>query len=109
MGEQNFMYVNRTKKNPYTKQTLFDILSAVVGVAVIAVGVISFTNLEERAWLFPVIFLLAAIFQCLLGIPRMMGGYSRTSRRRKATGIGLFVMAGILLMFGVVSALCLWR
>ncbi|MCI8550380.1 MAG: hypothetical protein HFI68_07315 [Lachnospiraceae bacterium] len=103
------MYVNRTKKNPYTKQTVFDVLSAVVGLAVIAVGIVSFINLEKNAWLFPVVFLLAAIFQCLLGIPRMMGGYGRTSKRRKATGVGLFVLAGILLMLGVVSALCLWR
>ena len=103
------MYVNRTKKNPYTKQTVFDVLSAVVGLAVIAVGIVSFIDLEKNAWLFPVVFLLASIFQCLLGIPRMMGGYSRTSKRRKATGVGLFVLAGILLMLGVVSALCLWR
>ncbi len=103
------MYVNRTKKNPYTKQTVFDVLSAVVGLAVIAVGIVSFIDLEKNAWLFPVVFLLAAIFQCLLGIPRMMGGYSRTSKRRKAAGVGLFVLAGILLMLGVVSALCLWR
>ena len=103
------MYVNRTKKNPYTKQTVFDVLSAVVGLAVIAVGIVSFINLEKNAWLFPVVFLLAAIFQCLLGIPRMMGGYGRTIKCIKATGVGLFVLAGILLMLGVVSALCLWR
>lgn len=103
------MYVNRTKKNPYTRQTVFDVLSAVVGLAVIAVGIVSFIDPEEKSWLFPVIFFLAAVFQCLLGIPRMSGGYGRKSGRRKAAGVGLFFVAGILLMLGVVGALCLWR
>ena len=87
------MYVNRTKKNPYTKQTVFDVLSAVVGLAVIAVGIVSFINLEKNAWLFPVVFLLAAIFQCL------RGNHNKQVKR----------LSGILLMLGVVSALCLWR
>lgn len=103
------MYVNRTKKNPYTKQTVFDVLSAVVGMAVIAVGIISFIDPEGNAWMFPIVFLLAAVFQCLLGIPRMTGGYGRKSGRRKALGISLFFVAGILLMLAVVGALCLWR
>ena len=76
------MYINRTKKNPYTRQTVFDVLSAAVGLAVIAVGAVSFINPEENAWLFPVVFLLAAVFQCLLGIPRMSGGYGRKSGLR---------------------------
>ena len=103
------MYRNKTKKIPYTRQTAFDVLSAVVGLAVIAVGVISFLDPEGNAWLFPIVFRLAAVFQCLLGIPRMMGGHGRKSGRRKALGIGLFFVAGILLLLGVVGALCLWR
>ncbi|MCI8466291.1 MAG: hypothetical protein HFI63_10665 [Lachnospiraceae bacterium] len=103
------MYVNRTKKNPYTRQTVFDVLSAIVGLAVIAVGIVSFIEPEKNAWLFPIIFLLAAAFQCLLGIPRMAGGYGRKSGRRKALGISLFFLAGVLVILSVVGALCLWR
>ena len=103
------MYVNRTKKNPYTKQIVFDVLSAVVGLAVIVVGIGSFIDPEESAWMFPIVCLLAAVFQCLLGIPRMTGGYGRGSGRRKALGIGLFFIAGVLLILSVVGALCLWR
>lgn len=103
------MYVNRARKNPYARRTVFDILSAAVGLAVIAVGVISFIEPEENSWLFPIVFFLASIFQCLLGIPRMMGGHGRGSGRKKALGIALFFLAGILLMLGVVGALCLWR
>lgn len=103
------MYVNRTKKNPHTRQTVFDVLSVVVGLAVIAVGIISFINPEENAWLFPVVFLLAAVFQCLLGIPRMAGGNGRKSGRKKALGVSLLFVAGILLMLFVAGAFCLWR
>ena len=103
------MYVNRTKKNPYARQTVFDVLSAVVGLAVIGVGIVSFINPEENAWLFPIVFFLASVFQCLLAIPRMLGGGGRKSGRRKAVGVGLFFVAGILLMLAVVGALCLWR
>ena len=103
------MYVNRTKKNPYAKQMIFELLSAVVGLAVIAMGVISFLDPEENAWMFPVVFLLASVFQCLIGVLRMLGGYGRKSGRKKVLGVGLFFLAGILLMIGVVSALCLWR
>ena len=91
------MYVNRTKKNPYTKQMVFDVLSAVVGLAVIVVGIVSFIDPEENAWMFPIVFL------------RMTGGYGRGSGRRKALGIGLFFIAGVLLILSVVGALCLWR
>ncbi len=103
------MYANRMKKNPYTKQTVFDVLSAVTGLLVIAVGIFSFLNPEKYAWLFPVIFVLAAVFQCLLAVPRLSGGYGRKSGRKRALGIGLFIMAGLLLMLAAVSAICLWR
>ena len=75
------MYVNRARKNPYARRTVFDILSAAVGLAVIAVGVISFIEPEENSWLFPIVFLLASVFQCLVAVPRMMGGYGRKSGR----------------------------
>ncbi|MCD2492192.1 hypothetical protein LQE92_06060 [Lacrimispora sp. NSJ-141] len=103
------MYVNRTKKNPYTKQTIFDILSVVSGLAVIGLGVFVFLNPEEYAQMFPVIFLLAAVFQILCAIPRLAGGYGKKSGKRKAVGICLCAAAGILLIFAVVSAICLWR
>ena len=103
------MYVNRTKKNPYTKQTVFDGLSIVFGLAVIGVGIFTFLNPEEHAYLFPVIFLLAAAFQCTLALPRLSGSYGRKSGRRKAAGIGLCIAAGILVMLSVISAICLWR
>ena len=81
------MYLNRTKKNPYTKQTVFDILSAAAGLAVIVVGVFSFLDPGRNAWLFPVVFLLAAVFQTLLAIPRVSAAMEtsdgRTDGRRR--------------------------
>lgn len=103
------MYMNRTKKNPYTKQMVFDALSIVFGLAVIGVGIFTFLNPEEYTYLFPVIFLFAAIFQCTLAVPRLSGNYGKRNGRRKAAGIGLCVAAGVLIMLGVVSAICLWR
>lgn len=103
------MYVNRKKKNPYTKQTVFDILSVTAGLAVIAVGIFTFMNPEEYAYLFPVIFLLAAVFQGLLAVPKFSRGYGKKSGRQKAAGIGLCIAAAILLMIAVISGICLWR
>ena len=106
------MYLNRTKKNPYTKQTVFDILSAAAGLAVIAVGVFSFLDPDRNAWLFPVVFLLEAVFQTLLAIPRVSGGYGNFGRkngRQKAAGIALFIAAGMFVILAAVSAVCLWR
>ena len=108
LGDRSFMY-NRTKKNPYTKQTIFDVLSVAAGLAVIGLGVFTLIKPEENSYLFPVVFLLAAIFQCLAAVPRMMGGYGKGSVKKKALGIGLFVVAGIMLLLAAVSAICLWR
>ncbi len=103
------MYVGGTRRRSYSKQTLFDVLSAAAGLAVIAVGVVSFIDPEKYAYLFPVEFLLASIFQCLLAVPRLSDSGGRHSGRKKAWGICLYIAAGILLMIAIVSAVCLWR
>ncbi|HIZ44242.1 MAG TPA: hypothetical protein H9672_05925 [Firmicutes bacterium] len=103
------MYMNRTKKNPYTRQTLFDGLSVVAGIAVIATGVFTFVNPERYAYLFPVIFILAAVFQFLLAMPRLRKHYGKKNGKRKAAGIGLCAAGAVLLILAVVSAVCLWR
>lgn len=100
------MYVNRKRTNPYTKQVVFDVLSIIFGLAVIGVGIFTFLNPEEYAYLFPVIFAFAAVFQCTLAIPRISG---KKNGRGKAAGIGLCIVAGIFVMLAVVSAICLWR
>jgi quinol-cytochrome oxidoreductase complex cytochrome b subunit len=106
------MYLSRSKKNPYTKQTVFDILSVIAGIAVIATGIWSFADPDGHSWMFPIIFFLAALFQILLAIPRVSAGYGNFGRkesRQKAAGVGLFCVAGLFVILAAVSAICLWR
>ncbi len=103
------MYINESRKRSYSRQTLFNVLSAAAGLSVIAVAAVSFVDPDRYAWLFPVEFLLAAVFQCLLAAPRFSDHYGRGSGGRKAFGVCLFVVAGLLLALAIVSAVCLWR
>ena len=103
------MYINESRKRSYSRQTLCNVLSAAAGLSVIAVAAVSFVDPDRYAWLFPVEFLLAAVFQCLLAAPRFSDHYGRGSGGRKAFGVCLFIVAGLLLALAIVSAVCLWR
>ena len=70
-------------------------------------AVAAFINPESNMILFPVIFFLAAVLNIVNGVYRYQ--QSGRDRRRKASAVGLMVIAVFLLAVMVISAVSIWR
>lgn len=103
------MRINRTKRNAHAKQLVFDTLAALCGLAIIILGIFVFMDPRERSYLFPVIFLLAAVFQIIAALPGLTAGYGKDNNRRRWNGVALCFFAILLIAIAVISAICLWR
>ena len=83
---------NKLKK---AVRIILDVLNVLIGIAVVALAVFTFTNTTKNAWMFPIIFLLGGMMNLLTGIKHLMWD-------KKVNGIILMVVAAIL--FGVTYA-----
>lgn len=101
------MYSQDKKKNPRNIAMMLDILHIVVGVLVVICAVLAFLNPEKNQFLFPVIFCLAALLNGVNGWNRLQTG--GRDKKKKAGGISQCVVAGVLLLIGVLSAVSIWR
>lgn len=70
-------------------RVILDILNILLGVAVVAAAVFTFLNVQERAWVFPIIFAMGAGMNLFTGIKYLM-----TERTRG--GIVMLVAAAVL-------------
>lgn len=101
------MYSQDKKKNPRNIAMMLDLLHIVVGVLVVICAVLAFLNPEKNQFLFPVIFCLAALLNGVSGWNRLQTG--GRDKKKKAGGISQCVVAGVLLLVGVLSAVSIWR
>lgn len=101
------MYSQDKKKNPRNIAMMLDLLHIVVGVLVVICAVLAFLNPEKNQFLFPVIFCLAALLSGVNGWNRLQTG--GRDKKKKAGGISQCVVAGVLLLVGVLSAVSIWR
>lgn len=101
------MYGQEKKKNPRNTALMLDLLHIVVGILVVICTVLAFLNPEKNQFLFPVIFCLAALLNGVNGWNKFQAG--GWDKKKKAGGIALCVIAGILLFVGVLSAISIWR
>lgn len=101
------MYVQDKKRSPRNTAFLLDLLHIVVGILVTVCAVLAFLNPEQNRFLFPVIFLLAALLNGVNGRHKMKE--SGRDKKKKAGGIALCAIAGALFVIGAISALSIWR
>ncbi|MEW4413097.1 DUF6637 family protein [Clostridium sp. AN503] len=101
------MYGQEKKKNPRNTALMLDLLHIVVGVLVVVCAVLAFLNPEKNQFLFPVIFCLAALLHGVNGWHKLQT--SGRDKKKKAGGIALCIIAGVLLIVGILSAVSIWR
>lgn len=101
------MYSQEKKKNPRNTALMLDLLHIAVGILVVICAVLAFLNPEKNQFLFPVIFCLAALLNAVNGWNKLQTG--GRDKKKKAGGIALCVIGGILLLVGVLSAVSIWR
>lgn len=101
------MYVQDKKRSPRNIAFILDLLHIVVGILVTVCAVLAFLEPEGNRFLFPVIFLLAALLNGANGWHKVRE--SGRDKKKKAGGIVLYVIAGALLLIGIISAFSIWR
>ncbi|MDO4266903.1 MAG: hypothetical protein Q4C73_00415 [Eubacteriales bacterium] len=101
------MYAQDKKKNPRNTAMMLDVLHIAVGILVVICAVLAFVNPSGNQFLFPVIFWLAALLNCVNGWCRMKSG--GRDRKKRAGAISLLAAAVLLFVIGALSAVGIWR
>lgn len=101
------MYLHEKRKNPRNTELLLDLLHIVIGILVVILAVLAFLNPEGNRFLFPFIFILAALLNGVNGWFKLKeAGWNK---KKKMGGITLCVIAGGLFLLGLLSAYSIWR
>lgn len=95
------------KKNPRNTMMYLDILHIAVGILIVLCAVLAFLDPENNRFLFPIIFLMAAFLNGVVGWYRL-GVCGRDKKKKAAAGCRL-AAAATLVLIGVVSAVSIWR
>ncbi len=101
------MFVQERRKNPRNTALVIDLLHIAVGILVVICAVLAFLNPEKHQFLFPVIFLLAALLNGVNGWFKWRA--SGRDRKRKMSAAMSCIIAALLLLVGLVSAASIWR
>lgn len=95
------------KRNPRSAALILDLLHIVIGILVVICAILAFLDPEGNSILFPVIFWLAALLNGIVGGFRLkMSGHDK---KRQAGGAVQCLLAVILAILGVLSAISIWR
>lgn len=101
------IYGRDKSKSPRSVALMLDILHITVGIAVIILAVFAFLNPEGYRFLFPFIFLLAAVLHGVNGAFQIRD--SGRNRKKRVAGILILMISGVLLVFCILSAISVWR
>lgn len=101
------MFVQEKRKKPRNTALTLDLLYIVIGILVVICAVLAFLNPERHQFLFPVIFLLAALLNGVNGWLKWKAG--GRDKKRKISSAVSGVVAALLLLIGVISAVSIWR
>ena len=94
------------KRNPRSAALILDLLHIVIGILVVICAILAFLDPEGNSILFPVIFWLAALLNGIVsGFRLKMSGHDK----KKQAGSGQCLLAVILTILGVLSAISIWR
>ena len=95
------------KRNPRNAALILDLLHIVIGILVVICAILAFLDPEGNSILFPVIFWLAALLNGIVGGVRLkMSGHDK---KKQAGGVVQCLLAVILTILGVLSAISIWR
>ena len=95
------------KRNPRSTALILDLLHIVIGILVVICTILAFLDPEGNSILFPVIFWLAALLNGIVGGFRLkMSGHDK---KKQAGGAVQCLLAVILTILGVLSAISIWR
>ena len=95
------------KRNPRSAALILDLLHIVIGILVVICAILAFLDPEGNSILFPVIFWLAALLNGIVGGFRLkMSGHDK---KKQAGGAVQCLLAVILTILGVLSAISIWR
>lgn len=95
------------KRNPRSSALVLDLLHIVIGILVVICAILAFLDPEGNSILFPVIFWLAALLNGIVGGFRLkMSGHDK---KKQAGGAVQCLLAVILTILGVLSAISIWR
>ena len=95
------------KRNPRSAALILDLLHIVIGILVVICAILAFLDPEGNSILFPVIFWLAALLHGIVGGFRLkMSGHDK---KKQAGGAVPCLLAVILTILGVLSAISIWR
>ena len=101
------MYRQSGKRTARNTETALDFLHIGIGIIIVIMAVISFTNPDGHLTLFPFIFFLASVLNLVNGYVKL----TRAGRdnKKKAGGVCLILFAVALIALAVISAVSLWR
>ncbi len=101
------MAMQEKKRNPRNAALILDLLHIVSGILVAICAILAFLDPEGNSILFPVIFWLAALLNGIVGGFRLkMSGHDK---KKQAGGAVQCLLAVILTILGVLSAISIWR
>lgn len=95
------------RNSPRNVSLILDWVHIIIGVLVLVMAVAAFINPEDNMFLFPVIFFLAAVLNMVSGVYRYQ--QSGRDKRKKASAMGLIMIAVFLLAVMTISAISIWR
>ena len=100
-------YRQARRNSPRNTSLILDWVHIITGALVVIMAVAAFVDPEDNMILFPVIFFLASALNMVDGVYRYQ--QSGRDKRKKASAMGLIVIAVFLLVVMVVSAFSIWR
>ena len=100
-------YRQARRNSPRNTSLILDWMHIIIGALVVVMAVAAFIDPESNRVLFPIIFFLASVLNIVNGVYRYQ--QSGRDRRRKASAVGLMVIAVFLLAVMVISAVSIWR
>ena len=100
-------YRQARRNSPRNTSLILDWVHIITGALVVIMAVAAFVDPEDNMILFPVIFFLASALNMVNGVYRYQ--QSGRDKRKKASAMGLIVIAVFLLVVMVFSAFSIWR
>ena len=96
----------KSNYSPRKYGTILDWTHIIVGVIIVIMAILAFTNPGENMILFPLIFFLAAFLNLMTGwfylkmYPRM--------KKKRASGAGYLAAGAVILVLCIISAVSIW-
>ncbi len=85
-----------------------DMMHIVLGIVIIVMAVMAFSNPNENMVLFPLIFLAAAVLKIVCGVTVVMHASSDRDRKVHFRG-SMQIAAGVIILgIGIISAVSIW-